>query len=272
MGTRVIVGGLLAAVLAVSSSIDQKLTRDRPQMFYVPPASVLKVFPGSLRFVFADLYYILGIMAIAEEEPDVLVYVHKNFRAALELDPGLTSAYVLGGVVAPRGTAEIPQGILFLKDYAARSPQDWRIPFWIGLNYLQLGDSLKAAEYYQRASALPGAPGHLRSLAAWAYYEADEPELALAYLKGIAETVQDSGLRASLDRKLAWLTNLVLLEHNVREFHEQSGTWPGNLQELVDAGLLDQIPEDPWGGGYVLDEEWYKSPGRVRSRRAAPGR
>lgn len=260
------VGGLSTAVLCLSYAIDHTLARATSKSVYVPPVAALSALPGSLKAVCADALYVRGVLAIAEEDPRALAYAQQNLQAALALDPGLSSAYVLGGVVAPRGTAEIPEGIRFLKECAMRRPQEWRIPFWMGFDYLQLGDDLKAAEAYRLASSLPDAPPYVRGMTVWEYYQAGKHELALIYLQGIAQATRDPAPRQALERKIAWLSRLVLLEETVRAFHERAGRWPMDLQELVRAGLLDQIPDDPFGDGYHLDEAWYKHPGRVRSR------
>lgn len=260
-------GGLLAVVLFSSSAIDQTLPHLAPRIFDAPaPIGGLALLPDSVKAVWADGLYIRAILAIGDEDPRALASVHRNLHAAVALDPGLISAYLMGGVVAPRGKAGIPKGIRFLKECAARAPQEWRIPFWMGFDYLQLGNDLKAAEAYRRASSLPGAPHYVRGITAWEYYKAGKPDLALRYLQGVSQALQDPALRKALERKITWLSRLVLLEDAVRALYERDGRWPMDLQELVSAGLLDEIPEDPVGEGYYLDEAWYKHPGRVRSR------
>ena len=260
-------GGLLAAVLFSSYAIDQTLSRLTPRILDgPPPLAILELLPNGVKAVWADGLYIRGILAIADENPRALAYVHQHLHAAVALDPGLSSAYLMGGVVAPQGKAGIPEGIRFLKECAARKPQEWRIPFWMGFDYLQLGNDLKAAQAYRRASLLPQAPHYVRGITAWEYYKAGKPELALMYLQGISQAIQDPAVRQALERKITWLSRLVLLEERVRALHERDGRWPTDLQELVSAGLLDKIPEDPLGEGYYLDEAWYKHPGRVRSR------
>jgi hypothetical protein len=111
---------------------------------------------------------------------------------------------------------------------------------------------------------LPGAPDRLRNLTAWTYEQADQPALALSYLEGVAETVHEPRLRQALESKLLRWRHLALLEQAVHTVHQRTGAWPSDLQELVARGVLDRLPEDPSGGRYELDAQWYKYPGRVR--------
>ena len=257
-------GGALAVVVAWSCAMPPAPARSAQRLFYVPPVSVLNVLQGGLRAVAADALYIQGMLAIGEEQPESLAYVHDSLQAAVALDAQLVSAYVLGGVIAPRGAGEIPKGIAFLKSCAMRHPDEWRIPFWLGFNYLQLHDPQRAAAAYRSASLLPEAPRHLRNLTAWAYEQADQPALALSYLEGMAEAIQELRLRQALEARLVKWRHLALLEQAVRAFHQRTGAWPIDLQELVAGGVLDRLPEDPSGGRYELDARWYKYPDRVR--------
>ncbi|MFH1363186.1 MAG: hypothetical protein ABIH45_03090, partial [Candidatus Omnitrophota bacterium] len=160
----------------------------------------------------ADIFYIRAILSVAEEEKEYLDYILSNLRLAVELDPRLTSAYIIGGIVAPRGKDEIPQGIQFLKEGMARNPQEWRIPFWVAFNYFQLEDYLKAGQYYKTASLLPAAPRYLKSLTAWSYYQGGKSDLGALFLEGMLDSVNDPGALKSMERKVEWLKNIVFLE------------------------------------------------------------
>jgi hypothetical protein len=43
------------------------------------------------------------------------------------------------------------------------------------------------------------------------------------------------------------------LNEAVAAYQASAGVLPSSLQSLVDAGLLPQIPPEPFGGTYVLD-------------------
>jgi hypothetical protein len=61
--------------------------------------------------------------------------------------------------------------------------------------------------------------------------------------------------------------DLQLLEKAIGEYAARTGAPPRKLADLVRAGLLDGIPEEPYGGEYLLTPD-----GQVRSDRAPGGR
>lgn len=42
------------------------------------------------------------------------------------------------------------------------------------------------------------------------------------------------------------------LEKKVHAFKQKFGVFPGKLADLVDKGLAESIPDDPYGGKFVL--------------------
>ena len=80
---------------------------------------------------------------------------------------------------------------------------------------------------------------------------ADE-ELALAYLVKQRDAARyDPKLQQMLDKRVVRLRGLVALRAAKRRF-EVGGRLLSDLQQLVDAGLLEKIPEDPLRLGYEL--------------------
>lgn len=55
--------------------------------------------------------------------------------------------------------------------------------------------------------------------------------------------------------------NLVFLEKKVEEYNKLYGSFPKNLKELVEVGLIEKIPQDPFEEGYFIN-----SKGEIRSR------
>jgi len=256
---------LLVFVILCSFFMENILTFPERKFFYVPPPDYLKIVSGSFRSFCADMFYIRGVLAVAEKIEDTgtwVDWVQKNFETATSLDPELTQSYFFAGVVIGRDEESINKGIQFLEKGFRRNPDEWQLPYWLGFNYYQLGNYLKAIEFYQRASLLPGAPDYLKSNQAMLYYKAGRPDLGRVYLEGFLRSVEDSRQLKWIETKLRWLDNIVYLEEKVRQFRKAFGFWPQELEELVKTGILDEIPEDPFGKGYYLDKDSH----RVKSR------
>ena len=113
------------------------------------------------------------------------------------------------------------------------------------------------------AARLPGSPAYLAGLASRMLSEAREPEVALALLGPIVRQESDPARRAVLERRIRDVTverDLQLLERAVESYREKMGVVPRELSDLVRAGILSRIPEEPNGGRYFMEPG-----GKVRS-------
>ena len=238
----------------------------KTKIYYLPSLEYLKLVSGTFRPLFAEMLFIKGILEISEKVPQRIDYFLKLFEIVVNLDPKLISAYIFGGVVVPRNKEEIALGIKFLKKGMRLNPSDWRIPFWIGFDYLQLGIYSKVIEYYRIASNLPQSPSYLKSNLAFYYYKAGKIKEGLLYLEGLLHSLEDKRLLKIIKEKIKWLKGLVLLEEKVEEYKNHYGIWPSDLKDLVEKGLLDKIPQDPFGKGYYLEKDLFGGRPRVKSR------
>lgn len=256
---------LLIFIAAGSFLLDKTYPLGKRDYFYVPPLEYLEIISGSFRPLVADIFYIRGILEVAGEYEDRRAWVSRvqvNFRAAVDLDSRMTQAYFFGGVVIASDEESTRRGISFLEKGMEINPDEWRLPYWAGFNYYQLGEYLKAVEYYLSASRLPQAPAFLESNPAMLYYKAGRPDLGRAYLEGLLSSIADASQADWIEIKLKWLKNIIELEEKARQFRQLYGRWPQDLQELAVNGLIEEIPADPFGSGYYLDTD----SGRVKSR------
>ncbi|MCG2711377.1 MAG: hypothetical protein L6416_03525 [Candidatus Omnitrophica bacterium] len=263
--TFVLFSVCIVAIAWASSQLQKVRIQNKEKIVYDSPAEYAKLIAGNFQGIFADAFYIRGILAITDEYEDRAVWqkwVEGNFAAALILDPRLIEAYFFAGIVIARDEAGIDSGIAFLKQYYALNPKQWRIPYWIGFNYLQKGEYLMAAKYYQEAAVLPSAPPFLKSNPAMLYYEAGSPSLGIMYLEGLLNSVNDPKQLEWITIKLEWLKHIMFLEKKVQEFKTVYGVMPRSLTDMLKAGTLRDIPADPFRGGYYFDAQ----SGRVKSR------
>ncbi len=255
----------LGLVVGFSSRLQRDFGLEKQKILYTPPPEALRLFSGSFRSFLADMFYIRGILGITDEFNDParkISWVQDNFAAALSLDSRLVQGYFFAAIVLGRDKESIAKGIAFLEEHRGLNNSEWRIPYWLGFNYYQLGDYLQAARYYQEASGLPGAPEFLKSNPAVFYYRAGKAELGVKYLRGLLNSLKEKRQAKWLKLKLTWLENIVILEKKVEEFQSRFGHLPENLEELTARGLIPELPQDFFGQGYYLDRE----SGRVKSR------
>lgn len=254
-----------AGAVSLSAALDRHPAGASRGLLFVPRPDIAAALSGTFREAVAGVFYMRGILALTDDvgsREERVGWVQRNFDCATSLDPRLIQGYFFGGIVAARDRAGIGKGIAFLKKGLERSPGDWQIPYWIGMDYYQIGEFLQAARYYDQASRFPDAPPFLRGIQPMAYYRAGRPEMGIIFLKGLVQSVKDPRQLELIEKKLSWLNIIVVLEKNVQAFVSAHGRVPADLQELAKAGMIAAVPDDPFGQGFYLDP----ATGRVKSR------
>ena len=101
-------------------------------------------------------------------------------------------------------------------------------------------------------------------MAARLYTHAEEPELALVFLDRMYQLNKDEEVRGRLSARIREVTverDLKGLNHAVALFHDRFHRDPRDLNELVSAGILPELPVEPFGGRYYIDS----NDGQVKS-------
>jgi tetratricopeptide (TPR) repeat protein len=259
---------LLAATIFCSYLTESKIKVVKQDFYFVPPIKYLTLASATHKTSWAYLFFIRGILDLNEHFPpgiNRMDYLLANFKAAGTLEPRLNRAYFFGGIVAPLTRPEIDKAIVFLEEAAENRPDEWEFPFWLGLNYLELGDYSRAAGYYQKAAQLPGSPNYLKTNLAFFYYKAGEFNQGIAYLQALMFSLEDKRLIELLKRKIEWLQGLALLEEKIGQFYRFYGSWPEDLKELKDKNLIKEIPQDPFGKGFYLEKSKDSPKPKVKS-------
>jgi len=140
-----------------------------------------------------------------------------------------------------------------LQKAANARPNDFQPVYFQGFNafYFQ-HDAEKAAPFLRKAATLPGSPSFLQGLAARFSLYGQQTEMGIAFLKTMLENATDERVRIHLQKRLTALEIIQNLETQVKKFHETQGVFPTSLEELLEKGLLKDIPKDPYGGNFVI--------------------
>jgi hypothetical protein len=111
----------------------------------------------------------------------------------------------------------------------------------------------------QKAAEISGNPLYA-NLAARYFYESEQTDLGLAFLDAMIAQTRDKAVRQTYVMRREALLAVTQIENSIEEFRGRFGHQAKNLDELIRSGLLERIPNDPYGGEFYLDET-----GRVRS-------
>ncbi len=225
-------------------------------------------FAFGFRDVLADVVWLEAVQVMGDLKMTPMDYdrLYELLNVETNFDPKFDIPYLLGGLVLGESPDHAQKALKVFERGKGQHPSDWRFPFYIGyINYFSLGETESAGKAMAEAARLPGSPAYLPGLASRMLSEAREPGAALALLVTILRQESDPARRAVLERRIREVTverDLQALEKAVESYREKMGTVPRALSDLVRAGLLPSIPEEPSGGRYLMEPG-----GKVRSDR-----
>jgi hypothetical protein len=137
---------------------------------------------------------------------------------------------------------------------------DWYLPFFAGFNEAYfLKNYTRAADYMRKAAELSGSSLYT-TLSARFFFEAGETDLGILFLDGMIADAKDPAMKKTYQLRRDALVAARELEQAVNRYSVMFGRQPEQLPELVTAGLLAELPTDPYGGTFYLDEA-----GKIRS-------
>jgi hypothetical protein len=174
-----------------------------------------------------------------------------------DLDPRAEHVYRFGGVILPWEADRIDDGISLLEKGVRNMPDSWQLHYMLGFSYYFFRDDLDAASRTLRtATLLPGAPQFVGNLAAIVDAAHRGPGSAVDFLTELEQREVGGEMREVIRQRIRELSlsdHIDSLDAAVRTFAAQKGRAPTDLNELVAAGVLVAIPQEPFGGRYGLD-------------------
>jgi len=254
---------LLAAVLALLAR--GTALRARAELPALPPARIglppgyVKLATLSFHELAADLLWIRFVQDTPLHPADEALgrALSAELAAVTDLDPHFRSAYLHGSILLSVLGNQSCAALGELEQGARRFPTDFRLPFEAGYNcFSELGDMACAADYMERAAALPDSPRWLPGLVARLMADSSRGQAAVEYLARRLESEQDPELRARFSERLGQ----AILARDTDALQEAVRTWrlrhggplPPSLDALVADGLIPSLPAEPFGGRYFL--------------------
>lgn len=182
-------------------------------------------------------------------------FIIGSLDAVTDLDPYFLDPYILGeGLLAWESGKYLEANRLLEKGRKYRT-WDWQLPFYIGFNHFYfLGDNEKGATYLLEAARLPDSLSFLPDLAARIGYYGGKSRDAAVFLKGIIAQTDDRRVKERLEKRLTALERAAWIEDQVARFKRERGRMPIDLMELIGSGYAETLPQDPYGGEWVLME------------------
>jgi hypothetical protein len=273
----VALAGVAVGVYAIGTGLDSRRYSDNviEDLTYYPSGRLLKVADLGFDALVADMMWMKGVQYYGEHRKTDQLYplAAHIFSAITDLDPGFIGAYRFGALVLAEDVGSDPLAIELLRKGIRENPDVWELPFDLGfLYFIDLADYSKAAHYFRFASRIGGAPDITRRFTAFAYRKAGKIEVARALWEEVARSTSNSVMRQVA---MVAIENLDLdavvekLSELVQRFRANRGGFPATLDDLVEAGLIETIPPDPFGGAYFLDPRTNTVTSTTRAREGA---
>jgi hypothetical protein len=178
------------------------------------------------------------------------------------LDPYFNIAYRFGAIFLalplPNGPGRPDQAFALLEKGLAQNPTRWQYAHDIGfVHYWYTGNYHAAAEWFEKAGRMPGAPQWVRPLAALTLAGGGDRPGARQLLEEMRRT-GEKYVRQAAERALLQLQALDVidaLQAMVERYHASSGNYPRSLTDLVHDGWLGGLPLDATNVPYQYDAE-----------------
>lgn len=260
--------GLVALVVMLQIVRDRRYTppgEGVDSVLYLQASEVTSRILKPYAALAADLDWIRAVQQYGgdrvSQRPKKYQSLYQLLDRATTLDPLFNIAYRFGAIFLaepyPRGAGRPDQAIALLQKGIAAQPRKWEYCEDIGfVYYWQLHDYKAAAEWFDRAGAIPGAPWWMRTMAAVTLAKGGDRQSSRLLWEQLGQTADNDWIRGQSILRLKQLDamdQIDQLESVVRHFQTTTGRSPQSWTELARAGLLRGTPLDPSAAPYELD-------------------
>jgi tetratricopeptide (TPR) repeat protein len=174
------------------------------------------------------------------------------------LDPNLLVSYRFGSTFlsepSPQGAGHPELGIELLERGIKGNPEYWRFYEDLGfIYYFELKDYAKASEAFAEGSKNPGSQIWMKVMAAKIAAEGESLSTSIFLWNEVYQTTKDPQVKENALTHLQLLRvaqDCKQLDALADEFQKRTGRRPSRMGELVQAGLLPNLPVDPLGYAY----------------------
>lgn len=253
---------LLAALLAGVTGLQFAYDRVKPP---AAPGQASGFSPEVIRLFDLGFHSTMASALWVSTMPEILDLFHgkKEYfadRAFLSaVDPKLSYPYAFSVLTLPV-VPNLPEGVAMAQaigqEGIANSDPDWRIPYYMAINYyLQLKDLKDALWYFNLAANTPGVPSYAARFSLNFGIEQKERDRVRGIWATVYQSSNDEATKARAAAYIERLNDFDLLESAAGAYKQKYGTYPASPDDLVKKGILPSLPLDPFGFTFVLKSD-----------------
>jgi hypothetical protein len=174
------------------------------------------------------------------------------------VDPKLSYPYAFSVLTLPAVPASdypngVAESIAIGKEGLANADPDWRIPYYMAMNYyLSLHNEKDALIYFNMAAQTPGVPQFAERFALNFAVGTDQRAKAEALWATIASSTNDVYEQQRAEAYIAHLKILDYLAAASKAYRAKFGVYPTSTQALVVKGIIPAVPKDPFGFTFLI--------------------
>ncbi|HEY8494458.1 MAG TPA: hypothetical protein VIN04_11235 [Myxococcota bacterium] len=267
--------GLAHAALPEGSTDRSSELGDR----WVPDPEVARVAALGFENVVSDYHWLLALQIVGGSRIDPSHYgavLAKLVEVVTRLDPWVDHPYRFAALWLTDSLASARRADAILERGIAYHPREWRNRFYQGVHrFLFLEDEQGAADSFEGAMRLPGAPGYLPRLVARLRAGGAGLDVAAAMLERLLEEAEDPYERAGYElslREIETERRARLLDAARAEFQRRNGRDIVRVDELVQGpgAVLRALPPEPNQRGWTIDAETGRIVSTYYGRRYEP--
>lgn len=267
---------LLAVLpLLLAVGIGLQVARDRDRRAFEPPAGMLWFRSGeavkrmALGYdaILADVYWMRAVVyyggqRLQTSSPPNYDLLYSLLDLVTTLDPRFNIAYRFGAIFLaeayPSGPGRPDQAIALLQRGIERTGR-WEYMHDIGfVYYWWLRDYPKAAEWFDRASAVPGSPTWLKPLAATTLAVGGDRRTSRTIWQQLLNSSDAGWLKSNAEFRLMQLDAMDMLDAlnaAAAQYAAREGHVATSWQALAPAVGLRSVPLDPTGVPLQINPE-----------------
>jgi hypothetical protein len=233
------------------------------EVLYMPSGKSVKRVSLGYSSLLADIYWTRAVQYFGDKlnkrsmRYDLL---YPLLDITTDLDPHLIIAYEFGSLFLsqspPDGAGQPEKAVALVEKGIRENPSYWRLYFTLGfIHYLDRRDYKAAGAAFLKGSEVPGALPWMKVMAARMAEHGDDRSTAVYLWKAVYDTSIDPQVKDTAVQHLTSLraeADIEQLEQRVKIYRERTGMLPSRWLDMVRAGVLPGLPQDPKGAEYRL--------------------
>jgi tetratricopeptide (TPR) repeat protein len=249
---------LLLAVLKLKTDTIPRNIQPGSSIIYIPSGQYLQYAAFGFDTLLADLIYIWSIQYFSDKNVDNRFdHLEHVYSIIADLDPHYLDPYQIGAMIAVYDARDFEAAFHILDMGLSNNPKEWIFP-WEAGHYAQMNlkDFALAQKYYRKAMQIEDAPEMVKRLFANAMFKTGNYENAWNNWLNIYQNAESERIKKIASNHLYRVKaamDIQKMDNALQEYKQKYGRYPDRLDQLVQSGLLDDIPLDLDGREYTYN-------------------